>query len=491
MDMRLFLARQISKGISLFAPKYARDYLQENIRLSFFYKAGSVKGPSGRFGLAPFEQNTSIAREAKLIRTRARLLINNSPNVSGALRKIINNVVYKGIKPQVQFQSRRKEKQTEELWQSWQKSQDLWKLQKQVLRHLIVDGGIFLHFYTDKDNAVCPLGIELMTLDRLDESINGKLENGNFAFKGIELDARKNVVAYHIKEEQGYAFYMGLNFLQESKRILAKELLLIFNQEYVGQLLPVSWLHSVIMTMHNFDEYQESEQIAARLAAAFGVFLKTSAEYSGYSLNGLGGGTDSQNRPVSMNNYITSGRIDTLPPGTEIEIVENKRPGSNYVEYSKQCQKTVSSGMGLSYENFSNDFSEASFSSARTAILEERRGYEVLQEFLIQYFLLPVWEKFEEYAKDFGMVGSKEEIKVRWQRPGWGWVDPVKDSNAKKVQYEMGMTSLGILCAEQGYDFEEIALQRQKEQEFLDNIGNMQEKNVSEQKEGKNGQDKG
>lgn len=457
----------ITKTISLFSPKTARNYYAGHLQLSSLYKAGSLQGPNGRFGLGvPQNKNLAIAQEAKLIRQRARLLVNDAPNINGAVRKIVNNVVYNGIILQVKnAKSERKEKLIEKTWKEWAKSQNLWLLQRQVLRHLIIDGGCLVHFYIERENKACPLGIELINIDRLDETKNGRLENGNFAFKGIEFDSNKNVIAYHIKEDDEYAYYMGIRTqFAESKRISKENIFLCYLQEDIGQLLPVSWLHAVIMTMQSFNEYQLSEQIAAQLAASFGIFLKQNTEYTGTGLDGtslMGGAVNG--KPLNINDFISSGRIDVLPAGTEIQVAQNTRPSSNYSNYSKQCQKNASTGIGMSYESFSNDFSEASYSSVRQAILEERRNYQVIQEMIVQFFLQPVWEKFEEIAKTFSVLPN-EEISICWQRPGWQWVDPVKDSQAQKTLNEMKIKSGHMIAAEMGIDYDEVQAQIEKEQ---------------------------
>lgn len=454
--------------IGLFAPSVAEKYVRSHRKLSAFYKAGSLKGPNGGYGLAVQHKNLSIAREARIIRQRARLLVNDSPNVCGAVRKIINNVIFTGIKLQVQdTQNEKAEKRAETLWNKWAESQKLWLLQKQALRSLIIDGGCFCHFYADQSNEYCPLGIELISLDRLDESVNGRQENGNFAFRGIELDSHKNVIAYHIKEDDEYAYYMGINTqFAVSRRIESRDIFMVYSQEDIGQLLPVSWLHSVIVTMHSYNEYQTAEEIAAQLAASFAIFLKQSGEYAGTSLDGtsLLGGVGADGKELNINDFITSGRIDVLPPGTEIQVAENTRPSGNYTDYSKQCQKNASAGIGMSYESFSNDFSEASFSSVRQAILEERRNYQVMQDLLVRVFLHPVWERFEQFAKLFKKL-PEGEIPVYWQKPGWSWVDPVKDAQAMKILYENQFKSGHMICAEQGLDYDEVQRQLEKEEE--------------------------
>ena len=119
----------------------------------------------------------------------------------------------------------------------------------------------------------------------------------------------------------------------------------------------------------------------------------------------------------------------------------------------------------MSYENFSNDFSTATYSSARSATLEERRGYRVQQDILIRKFLAVLWAEwtnalywFAPQMADghaFTVEAGRASVPVRWQTPGWQWVDPVKDATASKMKLEMGIISRSRLCAEQGLDYDE------------------------------------
>ena len=503
-SLRMALARAIALPLSFISPAAAGRYLAGHARLAaglIGYDAARRDGPNGRWLPRDDKADPMLARDARIIRARARAMARDNGNISGALRKIVANVVYSGLTPQAQHRDATGARDCaacgalENDWKDWAEENDIWLIQQLALRHLWLDGGFFLHFYAvprfQKDGLV-PLGVELLDMDALDMSVHGPQPNGNIARYGAEYDSRGNLLAWHILEESLYGGVLDEGWTRDpavhpafgagrTLRLKAEDCRLVMQPDRIGQTLPVSWMHAVIMGMHNFDEYQTSEQIAARLAAAFAIFLKDSGEFGagsmGNSLSGaplnpapLAGGQTTAGRALSMDTFISSGRIDELPPGKEIQIVENRRPANNYTDYTKTSLRGASSGMAMSYESFGNDYSDASYSAARQAVLEERRGYRMQQIFLARKLMTPIWRRFVMWRKAFGL-GPEERVPVVWQMPGWSWVDPVKDANAAQTRVKLGIISRRELCAEEGRDFGETVTALAEEKQMLEEAG--------------------
>ena len=100
---------------------------------------------------------------------------------------------------------------------------------------------------------------------------------------------------------------------------------------------------------------------------------------------------------------------------------------NSFEAFTKGMNRKASAGMLMSYENFSNDFSTATYSSARSATLEERRGYRVQQDILIRKFLAVLWAEctnalywFAPHMADghaFTVEAGRASVPVRWQTP--------------------------------------------------------------------------
>jgi len=67
-------------------------------------------------------------------------------------------------------------------------------------------------------------------------------------------------------------------------------------------------------------------------------------------------------------------------------------------------------------------------------------------------FCTPVWERFVTVAYAAGAIPRPSPIRAEWTPPGFGSVDPYKDSIAVLNQIRTGTLTLRQAIAMQGYD---------------------------------------
>lgn len=484
------ITQAVAGIVGIVSPMAAARYLQGRARLLNLkkrgYLAGRPDGPNSGWMPTNGSADAEQTRDAKRLNARARDLVRNYPNIAGAVRRIVQNVVYTGSWPQVRFVGKdgKRDKATskalEKLWHAWAGRADatgygtVYDLQALALRHLIMDGGLLIHETMDAtDRDGLPLRLSLYEYDQIDQYIDGEMSNGNLARRGVELDAVGRQVAYHVLyEHPGDTIHYGGRAWRESRRIAADVCTNLYVRERIGQTLGVSWLASVIMRAYDLDEYQDYEMIGAKLAAAFGVFITTNAP------------SDFTGDPAAVKNaagqaleFIEPGRIQRLALGESIEIAEHKRPGDSYEPFVRSKGREISAGLGMSYENFSNDYSGATYSSARQAILEERRGYRCIQNHLDEHFNLWIWRRFVRslvlsgaFRLPAGYSWERAEEFATFVRPGWEWIDPVKDAKGAETKISLGISSRTREAANQGVDVENIAEEQEYEQEIFKNV---------------------
>jgi lambda family phage portal protein len=474
--------------MGIVSPGAAARYMQGRAQLLNLkrrgYLAGQPDGPNQGWRPTNNSADAEYFRDSKLLMTRARDLVRNYPNIAGAVKRIVQNVVYTGSWPQVRFvgpdgkRDKKTSKALEKLWHAWAPRADataygsIYDLQALAVRHLIVDGGLLAHETMDPADATgLPLRLSLYEYDQLDQYIDGQMSNGNLARRGIELDGLGRPVAYHVLyEHPGETIHYGGYAWRESRRIASDVCANLFVRERIGQTRGVSWLASVIMRAFDLDEYQDYEMIGAKLAAAFGVFITTNSasDYDGGSIKNAAG---------QALEYIEPGRIQRLGPGEDVTIAEHKRPGESYEPFVRSKGREISAGLGMSYENFSNDYSGANYSSARQAILEERRGYRCIQNHLDEHFNLWVWRRFVRsvvlsgaFRLPAGYSWERAEEFATFVRPGWEWIDPVKDAKGAETKVALGISSRTREAANQGADIEEIAEEQEMEKELFKDV---------------------
>lgn len=459
----------VSQLIGTVAPGAAMNYIRRRSALAG-YAAASRSGPNKAWRPSNQSADQLIKSDHKMLRARARSLARDSSHVSGALRKITNNVVFKGIHPQARLKTQAgdlKDTQNDRAeyhFRRWAEAVGLREKEQLVLRHLWTDGELFAHWFFDPDlleQGIIPLGLELLECDHLDTS-RGSLSGGDANIKqGIEYNDRGRPVAYWLyPEHPGDSTWLSMS---GSKRYPAETITHIFIRERISQNRGVPWLTSIIMEMRDFSEYQNAERIAARLAAAFGIFVTIPyPEQFGSGVSPIGGDGETMNAD-NLPDYLEPGRIQPLPPGMDIKAASYERPGQTYEPFTKTTLRGASTGAGMSYEAYSNDYTDASYASARSASLEERRGYQVQQSFLLRMLHQQAWDRLFELNQLSRTDSLPRFIPVVWQVPGWPWVDPDKDSKAAERDIKNGLNSRHKVCMERGSDYEEIIQDLQRE----------------------------
>ena len=179
---------------------------------------------------------------------------------------------------------------------------------------------------------------------------------------------------------------------------------------------------------------------------------------------------------------ITPGGIMYGNPGEKPEILESKRPGSNFLNFCDLVMHILASSLEIPYEVLTRDFSRTTYSSARAALLEVWRVYEVYRSFFRRHYCQPVWEMVQEEAYLRGYLtlpkGAPDFYEARqfwcntrWIGPARGYIDPVKEISANISAIDNGLMSRSEAIAERGGDFDEITGQIALEQERYRRLG--------------------
>jgi lambda family phage portal protein len=448
------------------------------------YLAGQLDGANQRFRPRPRSADADIRKSIQIIVGRCRDQGQNNPSIQGAIRRISNNAVRDGITPQFQFREASGRLDTEgnsrweDLFWRWGRYADIarkksyWKQQRLTLEHMWIDGEILIHrVYDDSIPGIPPLRLEILERDHLDPAIDGPLTNGNVARQGKEFDQNGRCVAYHLfKDHPGDSRYRRTGRIQ-SLRVPASEIIDVWDAARVSQTCGVPWLAAVVMEAFDLEDYRAYERIGAKLAAAFGIFVKSNFPDMGHPGIGVqpGLGQDpSATWPTNwanMPDYIEPGRIQSIPFGTDLIVASHNRPGTQYEPYVKESRRTLSSGLGMSYEAFANDYTEASFSSVRSGSLEERLSYQGMQTFLDEELNQKAFAWFIESAWLAGLNQTPmPDFRVNpWpyleavlpQPPGWSWVDPLKDGQASQLKIQEVMSTRRRESSSQGVDWDD------------------------------------
>lgn len=147
------------------------------------------------------------------------------------------------------------------------------------------------------------------------------------------------------------------------------------------------------------------------------------------------------------------GRISHLGPGEKLELHSSNTPGSNYLPFSQNLQREMARRLGVTFESFAMDHSNANYSSVRMATssiwpIVKRRRERILVPFVQPVFdnwldekigvgAIPFKGGYEAFAANRELVCNAE-----WQGPAAPVADDYKAAMAAKVRVEMGLSSM-------------------------------------------------
>jgi len=174
------------------------------------------------------------------------------------------------------------------------------------------------------------------------------------------------------------------------------------------------------------------------------------------------------------------GTFEQLPQGVEFNSYDPAYPSGEFDGFVKSSLRGISSGLNVSYHTLANDLSDVNYSSARIGELSDREAWKMLQDWVIESFLQPIFDEWLENALLIGEIktvnGNSFPFNLdkfnapTFQGRRWQWVDPQKEANAQKILIDNNLKSRSAVIREQGQDPEEVWLEIQRENEKMKDL---------------------
>lgn len=322
------------------------------------------------------------------------------------------------------------------------------------------DGEFLARRIRGKDVNAYGYALQILDIDRLQVSDNRRLANGNIVRMGVELDSRCRPVAYWLRTQHPGETGPGAQAGTTVERVPAAEIFHCFRPIRPEQRRGVPWMHPAMQDLYHLGEFDQSALVAARKGAdTLGFFVSPDG-----SPPPIGDSIDDNGNPIEVS---VPGTWDTLPEGFDVRSFDSKYPNDVYAVFAKACLRRIASGWGVAYNALGNDLEGVNFSSIRAGTLEERDNWMDAQEWMIEEFLIPVFEDWLEMALLNGAIvmenGSAlpaakiQKFSVHtWQGRRWQWVDPLKDIESAIAAIEAGLDSPQRIAAQQGRDIEDV-----------------------------------
>lgn len=429
--------------------------------------------------------DSEIKPSLRILRDRCREISRNHPYAKRYLQIMTTNVVGpNGVRIQVRKRNDDGSLDSvgnriiEQAWQTWGRTgfctvdgRMSWsQAQRLFLETLARDGEVLIQKI--KNPAGNPFGFSLKFLeaDYLDEGYDARLNNGNEVRMGVELDKRtgKPLNYYlfedHPHHDQGY----GSKTKRHHKIVPADQIIHCYIQERAGQTRGTPWMSNVLSRLKMLDGYEEATLVNARVAASKMGFF-TSPEGDGFI------GDDYDNHAPIMD--ASPGTFTQLPQGMSFQSFDPSSGTESFDEFEKAILRGIASGLGVSYVSLANNLEGVSYSSIRQGTIEDRDHFKMIQQFMIDQFVDPIYRAWLEMAITVGRINlpmGKYDLfadQVIYRPRGFAWVDPQKEIQASVTALNNGIVSLQDVHSQYGRDTEEIFEQINRESELADRYG--------------------
>jgi len=475
-------ASWLDRAVGFLAPQAGLRRLRARVALDLLgrhYEGASIGRRTSGWRTSISDANASMGPSLARLREVARDLVKNNGHAESALTTIADHTVGWGIvakpkKPNVR---------AAELWEEWAGTtacdadgrNDFYGMEKLVIRSVAEAGEVFVRrrLRRPDDDLPIPLQLQVLEADYLDtlktgenvRNINGTIVGR--IIHGVEFDILGRRAAYwlfpeHPGSQMGGGSGAGGSLAGNSRRIPASEILHVYKQSRPGQVRGPSWFAPVLLRFKDFDEYEDATLMKQKIAACLAV-ITSDVDGSGAGL----GVVDSTQTPA----------IDSLEPGGVLNVAAGRtvsvvQPPSvaDYPEYTKTSLRAIATGLGVSYEDLTGDYTGMPFSAARMSRIRHwARVYDWQWRTLIPQFCDPAWRWAMEAAQIMGLPG--EAPRAAWTPPPPPMIDPGAEGLAITRNVRAGIQTLSDALRERGYDPKEALVEMAEDNKLLDKLG--------------------
>lgn len=410
---------------------------------------------------APGTGNVAVERAGRSLREQARYYEQNHDVARG----VIADLVLKTVGPNgigIEPQPRTADGQIDdalanalmELWRDWCKVPEVtWQhdwaaAQRLLARSWFRDGEVFAQVLAGNVNfldhgTTVPLSLELIEADLvpLDYSLAPRVA------QGIEVSQWGRPAAYWVYMTPPADFAQGVA-LQPSnlKRIPADRMLHLAQRDRIRQLRGVSSFATVLTRLDDLKDYEESERIAAKVAASMAAFIKKGLP-DDYAAPDDGAQRELKFRPGMI--------FDDLRPGEDVGTIDTQRPNANLLTYRQGQLRAVASGTGTSFSSIARDYN-GTYSAQRQELVESWASYATLSAEFTSRIVRPVWEQFVAVAVAAGLVEVPAGVvpasvdDAIFVSPAVPWIDPEREVNAAILAEGAGYDSAPAIIRRRG-----------------------------------------
>lgn len=475
----------LEKTIEALAPGWAEQRARHRLMIQGYEAARPGRHHKAkRSGQSP---NTLIGFAGASLREQARWLDENHDLVIGLLDKLEERVAGAhgiGVEPHPLDGAGNKledlAKEIRRRWARWSLAPEVTgrlsrsALERTLVRTWLRDGEAFAQQVRGTIPSLThPAGgaysLELLPPEFVPLTLN-RDQDGRRIRQGCHLNAWGQITAYEVLKGDP-----GEGRLVDTKTVPARNMLHLAHRRHLRQLRGISLLHGVIMRLADLKDYEESERVAARIAAALAFYIKRGDIYESDGNDDGGSATATTKRQIEIAPGAT---FDDLKPGEDVGMIESNRPNTHLAEFRNGQLRAVASGTRSGYSSIAREY-KGSYSSQRQELVEQFEGYAVLQDELVSQWVRPNYHAWLEmellHPTDPLQLPADLDratlFDATYSGPVMPWIDPSKEADGWRKRIRGGAATQSQWIRAGGHNPDEVIQARAAEIERNRELG--------------------
>ena len=301
-----------------------------------------------------------------------------------------------------------------------------------------------------------PFALELLEPDYLPLDYNDPSQG---ILQGVERDAWRRVRAYHLHKEHPGNMTGYWRDPSSTKRVPADNVIHIAHRKRIGQNRGVPLLHAALIRLAEIKDYEESERVAARIAAALCMYIRKGTPDSYVE------GKAPANRTFPIGPGMV---IDDLQPGEDVGMIESNRPNPFLEGFRNGQLRAIAAGTRGAYSTIARSY-DGTYSAQRQELVEAHLGYDLLQHEFIDYWCRPVYREWLSMAIASGALVPPVDVDPAtlmgavYQGPVMPWINPVQEANAWELLVQAGFSDEAEVARARGRNPQELKRSREAE----------------------------
>lgn len=463
----------LEKTIATLAPSWAANRAKQRYVLNAYEAA--LPNRTHKATRETQGANTAVRQSAVSLREQARALDQNHDIVIGILDKMEERVIgSRGIhiEPQpLNVDGEVNETLAETIrrkWAEWSITPEVTgqftrpELERLLLRTWLRDGEVFIQLVKGQVAGLKHATKIAFSLEALEpDFVPMQTDDQQKLLQGIFINAWRKPTGYLVYLENPQE---SNRTLDKVKKVEAENMLHLAFKKRLHQLRGVSMLHGVIVRLADLKDYEESERVAARIAAALTMYIKK-GDAALYGEN-----EEYSSQAVREFDIAPGAIIDDLKPGEDIGLINSNRPNTNLESFRNGQLRATAAGTRSSYSSIARDYN-GTYSAQRQELVESFEGYAVLQDAFVAQISRPIYREWLKMAILSGEIDVPAEIdqaalfNAVYSGPVMPWIDPIKEANAWKERIKGGLATESQAVRASGSNPAEVKRRRRVEVE--------------------------